>query len=100
MVDKKYFHNTIEYKEKLFRVKGTLLNRLNLLNIFMPLIEKKFKPYTIYNININLNKIEEIEKFLIKNTEMIELSNNKLIEFFLINGSNFQKERISKYFIK
>lgn len=81
---------------KIHRLKSSLKNRLNLLNAFIPIIKRNHEPYTIDNIGVNLDKIEQIEDFMTKSTAYIENLSENFKEYFLSYGSDWQKSRLLK----
>lgn len=80
--------------ERMVRLNDTLKGRLNLLNIFEPLINKSYKKMTINNIKINIKSEYEVVNFLLKNNDRIDYLNLQVSELLLKNGTQWQKSRI------
>ena len=89
------------FDSKIDRLQSTLKGRLNLLNMVKKLIEKNYVPLTLENIKIDIESESDIINFIIKNNDYMDsFLIGCMEEWFLKNGTKWQKNRISKYFKK
>jgi hypothetical protein len=76
------------------RLRSTLIGRLNLLNIFMPLVSSRHVYSTIDNIGIDTNNEHEIVKYLDESNEYIDSFLLEYTEDWIVKyGSKWQKNR-------
>jgi len=82
--------------ERMVRLLSTLKGRLNILNIFEPLVNNKYKPITTENIKIDIKSEYEIVNFLLKNNDRIDYLYEHITDLFTKNGTSWQKSRLTK----
>jgi len=83
------------FDSEIKRLQRTLQARLNLLNMFKPLTNKTHMPLTMRNIDINIESVQEIVNFLIKNSKHIEsYYRSHVDDWFMENGTKWQKDRV------
>jgi len=85
--------------ERMKRLQSTLKGRLNILNIFEPLVNNKYKRLTMRNIEINIKDEYEIVNFLLNNNNRIDYLYEAVANLFSKEGIQWQKNRLAKKII-
>lgn len=81
--------------ERIVRLQSTLKGRLNILNMFEPLVNDKYKPLTIRNIKIDIKNEHEIVNFLLKNNDRIDYLSEAVSDLLFKEGTQWQKSRLN-----
>lgn len=89
------FPDYYNFDSRIIRLQSTLFARIKLVNMFKRLIDKNYIPITLKNININIDNEDDIERFMIRNTNWVEsVLDNQVKNWVINNGSDFQKSRV------
>lgn len=83
------------FDTRISRLQSTLFGRLNLVNILKRIIDINHIPLTLKNIDVDIEKEQEIESFLLKSNNWIESKLSKEFEQWIEkNGTDWQKSRV------
>lgn len=83
------------FDTRISRLQSTLFGRLKLVNVLKSVFDINHIPLTLKNIDVDIEKEQEIESFLLKSNVFIENKLSKEFEQWIEkNGTEWQKNRV------